>query len=64
MNHAKKYFQVLRDNEDLTFPGLQTLKRIEEEFDKLCLHEHINKLTCKECKKFNDKINTHEHRDK
>jgi hypothetical protein len=49
MNNAKKYFNVLRNNENLTLPGLQTLKLIEDELDRLSLNEHINKLMCTNC---------------
>jgi hypothetical protein len=38
-NQAKKYFNVLRSNEYLSFPGLQTLKLIENEFDRLSKFE-------------------------
>lgn len=31
----KKYFNVLRTNENLSYAGLKTLKTIEDEFDNL-----------------------------
>ena len=34
-NNIKKYFNVLRINEDLSYGGLRTLKIIEDEFDNM-----------------------------
>lgn len=42
-NQAKKYFNVLRNNEDLSYGGLRTLKMIEHEFDNL--HRQILALS-------------------
>lgn len=42
-NQAKKYFNVLRNNEDLSYGGLRTLKMIEDEFDNL--HRQILALS-------------------
>ena len=38
-NQVKKYFNVLRQNEDLSYGGFRTLKLIEDEFDRLCALE-------------------------
>lgn len=47
----KKYFNVLRTNENLSYAGLKTLKTIEDEFDNLTVQSsstitisRVNKL--------------------
>lgn len=43
MENIKKYFNVLRNNENLSYGGLKTLKLIENEIDEFskCNHENI-----------------------
>lgn len=43
-NDKKKYFNVLRNNEDLSYGGLKTLKIIEDEFDRLAELEQCNQI--------------------
>jgi hypothetical protein len=41
-NNCKKYFNVLRNNEDLSYGGLRTLKLIEDEFDRMYRQNAMN----------------------
>ena len=58
MNQAKKYFNVLRNNEDLSYAGLKTLKLIEDEFDRVCCeprpaYNTTKSILCPRCKSIN-----------